>query len=260
MRSSNWYSLCSSDRLYRRFKTRIRTIVPVGYGGRPNAEGIVQLDSCCMHGPRKQAGGVAALEGVTLADMVKPPLAFHPAKIPLRMRVGKDDWIPYQTPKTLRQAKDEAERVRFWAGRKNAFPAVGRISPDYYCMDGTIPRRELPGVLKGISEWLPNWKARNWKTAAKKPVMNVDLWQQLDKLAAQHTIRWQWVKGHSGHRENEIADQLANRGIDELANARRRGGRRRLLRPPPYRGAMLAQYDGPTPGLCRRATDAWLGG
>lgn len=76
-------------------------------------------------------------------------------------------------------------------------------------------------VLKGISEWLPNWKARNWKTAAKKPVMNVDLWQQLDKLAAQHTIRWQWVKGHSGHRENEIADQLANRGIDELANGLR---------------------------------------
>ncbi|MCF5632352.1 FAD-binding oxidoreductase, partial [Pseudomonas syringae] len=52
----------------------------------------------------------------------------------------------------VRQAKDEAERVRFWAGRKNAFPAVGRLSPDYYCMDGTIPRRELPGVLRGISE------------------------------------------------------------------------------------------------------------
>ena len=71
-------------------------------------------------------------------------------------------------------------------------------------------------VLKGIQEWLPNWKKRGWKTASKKPVKNVDLWQQLDQLVALHTIDWQWVKGHSGHTENEIADQLANRGIDEL--------------------------------------------
>jgi ribonuclease HI len=74
-------------------------------------------------------------------------------------------------------------------------------------------------VLSGIKEWLPNWKARNWKTAAKKPVLNVDLWMQLDKLAALHHIDWQWVKGHSGHYENEIADQLANRGIDEFIEA-----------------------------------------
>jgi ribonuclease HI len=71
-------------------------------------------------------------------------------------------------------------------------------------------------VLKGIQEWMPNWKKRGWKTASKKPVKNVDLWQQLDKLVDLHTIDWQWVKGHSGHTENEIADQLANRGIDEL--------------------------------------------
>jgi len=71
-------------------------------------------------------------------------------------------------------------------------------------------------VLKGIQEWMPNWKKRGWKTASKKPVKNVDLWQQLDKLVELHTIDWQWVKGHSGHTENEIADQLANRGIDEL--------------------------------------------
>ena len=71
-------------------------------------------------------------------------------------------------------------------------------------------------VLKGIQEWMPNWKARGWKTASKKPVKNVDLWQQLDQLVELHTIDWQWVKGHSGHAENEIADQLANRGIDEL--------------------------------------------
>lgn len=71
-------------------------------------------------------------------------------------------------------------------------------------------------VLKGIQEWMPNWKKKGWKTAAKKPVKNADLWMKLDELVVLHTIDWQWVKGHSGHRENEIADQLANRGIDEL--------------------------------------------
>ncbi len=71
-------------------------------------------------------------------------------------------------------------------------------------------------VLTGITEWLPNWKRRNWKTAAKKPVLNEDLWRKLDELAVQHKIKWEWVKGHSGHRENEMADELANRGIDEL--------------------------------------------
>lgn len=73
-------------------------------------------------------------------------------------------------------------------------------------------------VLKGISEWLPNWKKRGWKTAAKKPVLNADLWMQLDALAARHTIDWQWVKGHNGHVENEIADELANLGIESLAS------------------------------------------
>lgn len=71
-------------------------------------------------------------------------------------------------------------------------------------------------VMQGITEWIDNWKKRGWKTANKKPVKNVDLWQQLDAEIQQHTIDWQWVKGHSGHRENEIADQLANKGIDEL--------------------------------------------
>ena len=71
-------------------------------------------------------------------------------------------------------------------------------------------------VLKGIQEWMANWKKRGWKTASKQPVKNVDLWQKLDAVIGEHKIDWQWVKGHSGHRENEIADQLANRGIDEL--------------------------------------------
>ena len=71
-------------------------------------------------------------------------------------------------------------------------------------------------VLKGINEWMENWKKRGWKTAAKKPVKNVDLWQRLDKARENHDIEWVWVKGHSGHDENEIADELANQGIDEL--------------------------------------------
>lgn len=71
-------------------------------------------------------------------------------------------------------------------------------------------------VMHGITEWIDQWKTRGWKTAAKKPVKNVDLWQRLDKARERHTIEWHWVKGHSGHDENERADQLANRGIDEL--------------------------------------------
>ena len=71
-------------------------------------------------------------------------------------------------------------------------------------------------VRSGITEWLANWKQRNWKTAARKPVKNVDLWRLLDEQNERHNVQWHWVKGHSGHRENEIADQLANQGIDEL--------------------------------------------
>ena len=71
-------------------------------------------------------------------------------------------------------------------------------------------------VLKGITEWMSNWKAKGWKTAAKKPVKNVDLWKRLDDEIQRHDINWQWVKGHSGDPGNEAADMLANRGIDEL--------------------------------------------
>ncbi|MDR2838210.1 MAG: ribonuclease HI [Azonexus sp.] len=71
-------------------------------------------------------------------------------------------------------------------------------------------------VLKGISEWIHGWKRNGWKTAAKQPVKNADLWQELDALASQHKLDWIWVKGHAGHPENERADALANRGIDEL--------------------------------------------
>jgi ribonuclease HI len=68
-------------------------------------------------------------------------------------------------------------------------------------------------VQKGISEWIFGWKRRGWKTSDQKPVKNIDLWQELDRLAAQHEIDWIWVRGHSGHPENERADELARRGM-----------------------------------------------
>ena len=75
-------------------------------------------------------------------------------------------------------------------------------------------------VQKGISEWVASWKRRGWKTADKKPVKNVDLWLELDRLAGGHDIRWHWVRGHAGHAENERADQLANKGIESLSRQR----------------------------------------
>ena len=71
-------------------------------------------------------------------------------------------------------------------------------------------------VMNGITSWIKNWKKRNWKTAANKPVKNIDLWQRLESASALHEVSWDWVRGHSGHIENEIADELANQGIDTL--------------------------------------------
>ena len=68
----------------------------------------------------------------------------------------------------------------------------------------------------GIEKWIHGWKKNGWKTSAKKPVKNQELWMKIDKLNHFHEVQWKWVKGHSGHRENEIADLLANKGIDEL--------------------------------------------
>ncbi|HXM84006.1 MAG TPA: ribonuclease HI [Burkholderiales bacterium] len=70
-------------------------------------------------------------------------------------------------------------------------------------------------VQKGISEWVRDWKRRGWRTADRKPVKNIDLWQRLDELAALHDVEWHWVRGHAGHPENERADQLANKGIPD---------------------------------------------
>jgi ribonuclease HI len=71
-------------------------------------------------------------------------------------------------------------------------------------------------VNKGINEWISGWKARGWKTADKKPVKNVDLWLLLEAARAPHNISWHWVKGHAGHPGNERADQLANKGVEQV--------------------------------------------
>lgn len=71
-------------------------------------------------------------------------------------------------------------------------------------------------VKNGITQWLPEWKQRSWKTANRKQVKNVDLWQRLDAAVAKHNVNWEWVKGHSGHTENDRVDQLANIAIDEM--------------------------------------------
>ena len=71
-------------------------------------------------------------------------------------------------------------------------------------------------VRQGITKWIHSWKQRGWKTSNRQPVKNKDLWEHLDELANRYDIDWHWVKGHSGHRENELVDELANRGVDEL--------------------------------------------
>lgn len=71
-------------------------------------------------------------------------------------------------------------------------------------------------VRQGITSWLANWKKNGWKTASKQPVKNADLWRALDEQNARHKVSWAWVKGHAGHRENEIADSLANQGIEQM--------------------------------------------
>jgi ribonuclease HI len=81
-------------------------------------------------------------------------------------------------------------------------------------------------VRNGITEWLPRWKANGWLTRSREPVKNADLWKRLDEACSRHQVRWEWIKGHAGHPENERADRLAVRGVREVTTA---------LRPDPAR-------------------------
>lgn len=93
----------------------------------------------------------------------------------------------------------------------NALTALSRNSEVILTTDSQY-------VRKGITQWLANWKRKGWCTAARQPVKNADLWQQLDQVSQKHTVDWRWIKGHSGHAENDIADALANQAIDEMLN------------------------------------------
>jgi len=76
-------------------------------------------------------------------------------------------------------------------------------------------------LRRGIGEWMPKWKASGWRTSARKPVKNEDLWRRLDAATTRHQVEWHWVKGHSGHPDNERADALANRGVDDILARRK---------------------------------------
>lgn len=89
----------------------------------------------------------------------------------------------------------------------NALDALERPSEITIVTDSTY-------VKNGVTGWIKNWKKNGWKTAARKPVKNVDLWQRLDDAQARHSVTWEWVKGHAGHEENERADELARAGMD----------------------------------------------
>ncbi len=91
----------------------------------------------------------------------------------------------------------------------SALETLSRVSEITVVTDSTY-------VKNGVTQWIHGWKRNGWKTSDKKPVKNADLWQTLDALVRQHKLEWIWVKGHAGHPENERADALANRGIDEL--------------------------------------------
>jgi len=109
-----------------------------------------------------------------------------------------------------------------WGGEKNTtnnrMEMLAAIkSLDYFPKSSSVSLTTDSGYVKdGITKWIEGWKRKDWKKADKTPVKNKDLWLELNRLNEFHTVTWKWVKGHSGHRENEIADMLANKGIDEL--------------------------------------------
>jgi len=118
--------------------------------------------------------------------------------------------------------KTEAEEKELFGGEPHTTNNRMELTAVIRALETLQPPREVAVytdsqyVQKGISEWLHDWKRRGWRTADKKPVKNVDLWQELDCLAGAHRIAWHWVKGHAGHPENERADALANRGVESL--------------------------------------------
>ena len=118
--------------------------------------------------------------------------------------------------------KTTAGERELWGGESattnNRMELLAAIEALRAFEDGTeiILHTDSQYVRKGITEWMQNWKRNGWRTAAKKPVKNADLWRILDLEAQRHAVNWRWVKGHAGNPGNEKADQLANRGVDQL--------------------------------------------
>ena len=116
----------------------------------------------------------------------------------------------------------EGEEITLYGGEKtttnNQMEMMAAIKAlEYFQEKKSIELVTDSNYLKdGIEKWIHGWKKNGWKTSAKKPVKNQELWMKIDALNHFHEVQWKWVKGHSGHRENEIADLLANKGIDEL--------------------------------------------
>jgi ribonuclease HI len=115
-----------------------------------------------------------------------------------------------------------SHRKELWGGERNTTNNRMELTAAIKALD-TLTRStqvnlytDSQYVRQGITQWLADWKRRGWRTSRKTPVKNADLWQQLEALAEQHSVRWHWVKGHSGHAGNDHADMLANRAVDEL--------------------------------------------
>ena len=120
----------------------------------------------------------------------------------LRFR-GKEKKLSGAEPETTNNRMEMMAVIRALEALKHSRYPVALTTDSRYVKDG-------------ITQWLPNWKKNGWKTAAKKPVKNADLWKKLDKLVSEHDITWHWVRGHSGHAENELVDELANQAIDKM--------------------------------------------
>ena len=116
--------------------------------------------------------------------------------------LSDNDWLWGGEPETTNNRMEMMAVIRALGALKR--PVAVRVHTDSQY------------VQKGISEWIHGWKARGWKTASKEPVKNADLWRALDEAQARHQVKWLWVKGHAGHVENERADALARRGVDEV--------------------------------------------
>jgi len=116
----------------------------------------------------------------------------------------------------------DGKESSLWGGERNTTNNRMELTAAIKALEGCSSDSDITlttdstYVRDGITKWLVNWKQKNWLTASKKPVKNKDLWIRLDDLNSGHKVTWKWVKAHAGHRENEIADMLANKGIDEL--------------------------------------------